>query len=252
MMNGSPRHDPVAERDHDARGQRQLRAHALEHRGEGRDHLPQDHEDHDARDRQDRDRVDHRALDLGLQLDVLLDVGRESLQDRVQDTAGLAGRDHVREQVVEGLRVLAHRVRQAGAALDVHAGLLQDPAEGLVLLLAAQDLQALHERQARVDHDRELAREDGERLRRDAAAEPRQGHLLSLLLDRGDEDLLASEQRHHGFLVVGDLLARDGLAVARLALPDESRHRLLPTALIGPPVAPACGSTARWRAPRRG
>ena len=142
----------------------------------------------------DRDRVDHGALDLGLQLDVLLDVGREALEDGVEDTARLAGRDHVREQVVEDLGVLAHGVGEAGAALHVHAGLLEDLGEGLVLLLAAQDLEALHERQTGVDHDRELAGEDGEVLGGHAAAELRQGDLLALLLDRRDQDLVAPQQ----------------------------------------------------------
>ena len=87
------------------------------------------------------------------------------------------GRDHVGEEVVEDLGVLAHGVGEAGAALDVHPGLLQDLREGLVLLLAAQDLEALHERQAGVDHDRELAGEDREVLGGHAAAELGQGDL---------------------------------------------------------------------------
>ena len=130
-----------------------------------------------------------------LELDRLLDVGGEALQDGVEDTARLAGRDHVGEEVVEGLGVLAHGVGEAGAALDVHAGLLEDLGEGLVLLLAAQDLQALHEGQTGVDHDRELAHEDGEVLGGDAAAELGQGDLLALLLDRGDQDLVAPQER---------------------------------------------------------
>ena len=211
-------------------------------RGEGRDDLPQDDRDDDAGDGDDRDRVDHGALDLGLELHRLLDVGGQALQDGVEDAARLAGRDHVGEEVVEGLGVLAHGVGQAGAALHVHAGLLQDLGEGLVVLLAAQDLQALHEGQAGVDHDGELAGEDGEILGGDAAAQLGQGDLLALLLDRGDEDLLAAEQGHDGFLVVGHALAGDGLAFPRLALPDESGHR-------PPSVAPRGAWAKRSRCP---
>ena len=127
--------------------------------------------DDDPGDADDRHRVDHRALDLGLELDGLLDVGGQALEDRVEDAARLARRDHVGEEVVEGLGVLAHGVGQAGPALHVHARLLQDLGEVLVLLLGAQDLQALHEGQPGVDHDRELAGEDGQVLGGHAAAE---------------------------------------------------------------------------------
>ena len=43
------------------------------------------------RDHEDRGRVDHRALDLALQLLGLLEVDREAVQDRVEDAADLAG-----------------------------------------------------------------------------------------------------------------------------------------------------------------
>ena len=46
---------------------------------------------------------------------------------------------------------------------------VQDLLKGLVLLLAGQNLEALHQRQAGVDHHRELAREDGQLLRVHAA-----------------------------------------------------------------------------------
>ena len=179
----------------------------------------------------DGDRVHHRALDLALELDRLLDVGGQALQDGVEDTARLAGRDHVDEQVVEGLRVLAHGVGEGGAAFHVHARLLEDLGEGLVLLLAAQDLEALDEGQTGVDHDRELAHEDGQVLGGDAASELRQDHLLALLLDGGDQDLVPAQEGHDGFLVLGHALARNRLAVAGLAFPDVSRHQdLLRTA----------------------
>ena len=55
----------------------------------------------------------------------------------------------LREEVVEGLGVLAHGVGEGGPALHVHPGLLEDLGEGLVLLLRPQDLQALHEGQTR-------------------------------------------------------------------------------------------------------
>src|SRR6185295_13261831 len=51
--------------------------------------------------------------------------------------------------------------------------------------------------------------------------------LLPLLLHGGDEDLVAPQEGHHGFLVLGHALSRDHLPIPGLALPDESRHGLL-------------------------
>jgi hypothetical protein len=61
--------------------------------------------------------------------------------------------------------------RRATPALDVAACLEDDGREILVLLLAAEDVQALHERQAGVDHHGELPREDGQALGRRLLAE---------------------------------------------------------------------------------
>src|SRR3954469_23786423 len=130
----------VAGADHHAGQERHLRADAGEQLGEHRDHLPQDDPDHQGGDDDDRYRVDERRLDLGVQLDRLLDVGREALQDDVEDTARLAGRHHVGEQVVERLGMLFHGVGERGAGLDVAAHLLDDGLEGAVLLLVAEDL----------------------------------------------------------------------------------------------------------------
>ena len=70
-----------------------------------------------AGDDDDRDRIDHRRLHLAGQLDGLLDVGREPLENRVENAARLAGGDHVGEERIEGLRVLAHRVGERRARL---------------------------------------------------------------------------------------------------------------------------------------
>ena len=74
--------------------------------------------------------------------------------------------------------------------------------EVLVLFLRAEDLETLHERQAGVDHHRELAREDGEVLGGDGLGrELLRRRLGGLLLDRvdlRDEDLLAPQRRDRG------------------------------------------------------
>jgi hypothetical protein len=115
--------------------------------------------------------IDHGALDLALERVGLLEEDGQAQQDRVQDTAGLTGGDHVHVERREHLLVLAHRVGQGLAGLDVVEHLLDDLAQRLVLALLREDVEALHERQAGVDHGRELAREDDDVARRDAAAE---------------------------------------------------------------------------------
>ena len=96
------------------------------------------------------------------------------------------------------------------------------------VLLAAEDLEALHERQARVDHDRELAREDREPPGVDlAAADLRDGELLALLLDRRDVDLPAPEVGDREVLRVGDEDAAGRASLPRAAFPDELRHAVL-------------------------
>ena len=153
-------------------GAGQLRvAHVLVHLLERRDDLDQHHADHADRDDEDADRVVHRALELALQLDGLLDVDRESVQDRVEDAADLAGRDEVDVELVEDLRMLPERVGERRALLDAVLHAEQDLLERLVLALVREDVEALHERQAGVDHRRELAREDLQILRPDAGAD---------------------------------------------------------------------------------
>ena len=66
--------------------------------------------------------------------------------------------------------MLAHRVGEVGPGFDVGPYLLNDLPESPVLFLLAQNLEALHERQSGVEHDRELAREDGYTLGADPVA----------------------------------------------------------------------------------
>jgi hypothetical protein len=212
--------------DDDPRRERQLGPEAGEQGGERRDDLEQDDRDDDGGDRDDGDRVDQGGADLGAQLDRLLDVGREALQDGVEDTARLAGGDHVHVEIVEGLGVPPHGVGQRRARLDVLAHLQEDLREALVLLLVREDLEALHQRQSGVDHDGELAGEDRERLGRHPAPDLGEGDLLAALADAGDDDVLAAQGREGDLLGVGRehaLLDEPGPVAP---LPDVIRHRL--------------------------
>ena len=73
--------------------------------------------------------------------------------------------------------------------LDVHARLLDGRRQALVRLFLGQQLQTLHQRQAGVDHDGELPREDREAARGDAAVPL---FLARRQRDLRDEDLLAA------------------------------------------------------------
>ena len=255
----------VAGPDDDAGRQRQLGAEAGEQLGEGRDDLPQNDGDDQAGDGHDRDRVDHRGLDLALQLDVLLDVDREALENRVEDTARLAGRHHVDVEGVERLGVPAHRVGQRRAALDLAPGREDRLREALVRLLPAEDVETLHQRQAGVDHDRELAGEDGQVLGRDLPGPELLLALvfLGLLLDRADlghENLLAAEHRDGGVDGIRQPLAVDQLARPGASCKSKSRHRQFllhrgrsrrPATSAPAAAASAASGRGRRRAPRR-
>ena len=153
--------------DDDARRQRQRQADAVEHRLEDRDDEDEQDEDGAAGDRHDDARVDHRALHLAHQGVVLFHERREAHQDGVENTAGLAGRHHVHVQVAERLGMLGQGVGHRVARLDVEHDLPRDVRQRLALALLREDVERLHQRQAGVDHRRELAREDHDVAHRD-------------------------------------------------------------------------------------
>ena len=163
----------------------------------------------------------------------LFDVGRQTLENGVENTARLAGSDHVDVEIVERLRVLAHRLGERRPALDVLPNLEDDLLEGLVLLLLTQDVQALHEGQTGIDHHRELPGEDRDVLGFHTAAEFGQGDLLALFLDRGDDDLLTAKSRNDGVFAVADQDTRLGGAVSVTTLPFVAGH--LSSFLLGVP-----------------
>ena len=105
-------------------------------------------------------RVDGCGLDLSGEFDRLLAVSGKPLQSRVEDAAGFACGNQIREQRVERSRVLPHGVGKR-TSFDVGACLKDDGSKIPVWLLRAKHLEALHERQACINHDRELARKNG-------------------------------------------------------------------------------------------
>src|SRR5437867_1998095 len=215
--------------EHDDLGrQRELRAQALEHLGERRD--DEDHHEHDDQQRHadDRDRVDHRSLDLALQLGGLLDVAGQALEDDVEHTARLTDLEHVGEEVVEDLRVLPERLGKGGAALDLAGDLAGDVAEGLRVALLGQDREALRERQASVDHRGELPCVDGQVLVLDLTADLLDGRDLGrALLDRGGDDAPRAQLRDRGGAIVGLDLAGDQGASRAAAIRVQSHGAFL-------------------------
>src|SRR6202789_4145990 len=143
----------IAQHDDDARGQGQVDAQPVEELGENRHDLPQQQDDDAASDAQDGGRINHRGLHGAFELDVLFNVAGEALQNGVQNTARLAGFDHVVVQRVEDLLVLLHGGGKRGAALDRAAHAIENLLEGNVLLLSSENLQALHQGQTGVNHD---------------------------------------------------------------------------------------------------
>ena len=117
------------------------------------------------------------------------------------------------KSAIEDLRVLLHRVGERCAALDVGSRREDRLGEILVFLLVAENLEALHQRQAGVDHDGELASEDRHVLRIDLLAELPflDGGCSGLFLrrcDTRDEHLLAAQCRDGGIGIVGNRARR--------------------------------------------
>ena len=147
-------------------------------------------------DRDHRGRVDHRRADRRAQLDDLLDVRRARrcrIVSRMPPASPAATMLQNRSSKTFGcLRSASASVEPDSTSCRTWNRIFWNV---LFSCCDAQDLEALHQRQAGVDHHRELPREDRDLLAADAAAELGQGELLALLGDRGDDDLLLAQRR---------------------------------------------------------
>ena len=160
--------------DHELRDRRQSRAtqHVVEHLLEFRnDRHEQERRDADCGN-ENHDRVDHRALHLVLDLLALLGEFGETAEDDFKNAARFTCLDHVDVKMVENLRILRERLGERSAGCDV----LADAVQGLdhlgILHLTLQNLNAAHQRQARVDKRRQLTGELSEDLGLDFAPHP--------------------------------------------------------------------------------
>src|SRR6266511_3487810 len=188
----------------------ELREDLHEDRHEEEQHSGQDQ----GREDQDHDRVDHRALHAALDLRLLLDLERNAVENGVEDAGRLARLDHRDVEAVEDLRVARHRLREEEPALDVAAQLLDDRGEILVVGLLLEDDEGRDDVQTGLDHRRELAREDLERLWLDLLEEvacalfPRGGELVELARqEAADAQLLPRPEEIGSVKLAGELKA---------------------------------------------
>ena len=146
--------------DDEARERGQVRAEPLEQRFELRNHVDQQDRRHDDGDDDDGGRIEQRLLDLLLDGLGLFLVGGDLVEQRLERAGLLAGRDEAHEQVVEVQRMLRERVRERRAAFDVALDREDQLLHRGVLVAGADDVERLHERDARGHHRRQLPRED--------------------------------------------------------------------------------------------
>ena len=134
----------------------------------------------------------------------------------------ITGLDEVGEQLVEDLGVAPERVAERGALLDRVLDVAQDAREDPVRLLAREDLEALDQREPRIDHRRELTDELDDVLRVDARAERDLDREVSPDLHRAE--LLRSQPRLDRRFVgrVHDALLK--LARPSAGLPSKLSH----------------------------
>jgi hypothetical protein len=155
--------------DDHLRERRQVGAEALEQALELRDHEHQQDRGDDERDDQHGGRIGQRLLDLLLDRLGLFLVGGDLVEQVLQRARLLARVDQVHEQVVEVQRVLGEGVRQGRAAFEVHLDRGEQLLHARVLVARRHDVEGLHQRDARLQHGRELPAEDRDVLGRDLA-----------------------------------------------------------------------------------
>ena len=200
-----PHDDTSRQRERDSQAGKQV--------GEDRHHkLEQRAHDQDS-NRDHGHRIDQRRLDRRPQAHGFFDVGRQSLQNDVENTAGFSSLDHVGSEVVEDVGILAHSIGQRRAPFHRGANPGQRFLKRLVLLVGRKDFQALHQRQTGIDHDRELAEENRDVLGLNLARSKRgQSELFAFFADCPWGNALAPQVlRQHLFVrrhpLPGDLLS---------------------------------------------
>ncbi len=219
-------HEP-AQPHHDTGGKRQRNAQAGKQVGEDGNHPLEQGGDDQARQADDGDGIDQRRFHGGLQANRLFHVDGQTLQNDVENTAGFTRLDHVGGEVIEDHRELPHGIGQRRAAFYGGADAGQRLLEGWVFLVGRQDFQTLHQRQAGIDHDRELAKENRDVLDLDLArSESGHGKFFALFPDSTRRYALAPQCLLQSLFVWCYALSGDFLSGGVLAGKCENWHGL--------------------------
>ena len=147
------------------------------------------------------------------------------MQNDVENTAGFTGLDHIGGEIVEDHGILAHGIRQGRAPFHRGADAVQSLLERGIFLVGGQDFQALNQGQPSVDHDRELAEENGDILGLDL---PRtkggHGEFFAFFPHRPRRDALAPQLLQQHVFVSGNPLAAYLLARCALSRKCKDWH----------------------------
>src|SRR5436305_696206 len=129
----------------------------------------------------------------------------------------LAGFHEIHEQVVEVERMLGERLMERSTSFDVGLDVEDEPLHRGLVIAGADDLERLHQRNARGEHGGELAGENRDIARVDPAARVS----LTLLSDARGRHALTAQLGAQSLLVGREALALDARAALILALPGE-------------------------------
>src|ERR1700738_2349175 len=113
--------------------------------------------------------------------------------------------------------MLAERLMERRAAFDVGLDLQDQPLHCGLFIAVGDDLESLHQRNARGQHGGELAAEERDIARMDLAARA----ALALLADARRRHALTAQFRAQGLLIGREALALDAGTARVLALPGE-------------------------------
>ena len=130
----------------------------------------------------------------------------------------LARFDEVHEEIIEVQRMLRQRFVQGRACLDIRLDGEHQLLHRRLFMSVADDVEALHHRNAGLEHGRELTREESDVLGLDLLAALEE---LRLLLHPFRQHALTSQVGLHGGFRSGEHLALDAFALLVGAFPDE-------------------------------
>jgi hypothetical protein len=207
-------HEKLAHGNHGQCGPGQLGTKGGEDFLESRHHEHHDDCHHDERDDQHRRRIHQRRLDLALDGFGFFQIGRQAVENVLQNTGGFGSLDEIAVQRVEVVGVLAKSRAQGSPCLDIGADLVQQPCNAGVGVAAADDIEGLQQWHTGFHHGGQLSGKESDVFRADAL-----GRRQAALFDFLYQDALTAQLRLHLGLASCAYLALDGFAVAIFALP---------------------------------